>query len=211
MDENKDITIKDFVLEYNNFMSKEWCEKIIQFFNYVKDCGLTYNRQDLPSRPPKHIMDDTAVEVESLAFTSEFAILNQSKQCSEFISEFYNKVLPEYTSKYSVLNIINKNHGSLPTGITSLKIQKTVPGQGYHVWHFENGAPIVSNRLINFILYLNDVEDAGETEFLYYPRRIKPEQGKLALWPAGYTHTHRGNPPISGEKYILTGWLEFSK
>jgi len=60
-----------------------------------------------------------------------------------------------------------------------------------------------------FILYLNDVADGGETEFLYYPRRIKPKTGKLVLFPGGYTHTHRGNPPLLGTKYILTGWVEF--
>jgi hypothetical protein len=59
-----------------------------------------------------------------------------------------------------------------------------------------------------FILYLNDVEDGGETEFLYYHKRIKPKQGTLILFPAGYTHTHRGNPPLKGSKYILTGWVE---
>ena len=41
--------------------------------------------------------------------------------------------------------------------------------------------------------------------------RIKPEQGTLVLWPAGYTHIHRGNPPLSGEKYIMTGWLEYDE
>lgn len=59
-----------------------------------------------------------------------------------------------------------------------------------------------------FIVYLNDVEGGGETEFLYLGRRVSPVQGRLVIFPAGYTHTHRGNPPLSGEKYILTGWIE---
>jgi hypothetical protein len=63
-------------------------------------------------------------------------------------------------------------------------------------------------RICAFILYLNDVEEGGETEFLYQKTRIKPERNKLILWPTSYTHIHRGNPPLSGEKYILTGWVE---
>jgi hypothetical protein len=58
-------------------------------------------------------------------------------------------------------------------------------------------------------MYLNDVEHGGETEFLYQKRRVSAKTGRVVIWPAGYTHVHRGNPPLSGEKYLLTGWLEF--
>jgi hypothetical protein len=53
------------------------------------------------------------------------------------------------------------------------------------------------------------VQEGGETEFLYQHMRVKPEQGTLVIWPAAFTHTHRGNPPLSNEKYIVTGWTEF--
>ena len=55
-------------------------------------------------------------------------------------------------------------------------------------------------------LYLNTIEDGGETEFLYQGKRVKAEQGKLLIWPAGFTHVHRGNPPLKESKYILTSW-----
>jgi hypothetical protein len=58
------------------------------------------------------------------------------------------------------------------------------------------------------ILYLNDVDEGGETEFLYQSIRIKPKKGTLILCPGSFTHTHRGNPPLSGEKYIVTTWIE---
>jgi hypothetical protein len=55
---------------------------------------------------------------------------------------------------------------------------------------------------------MNDIDDAGETEFLYQNMRIKPKKNKLLIWPADWTHTHRGNPPIGNtDKYILTTWL----
>jgi len=44
---------------------------------------------------------------------------------------------------------------------------------------------------------------------LYQKRRVKPEQGTICIFPAGFTHVHRGNPPLSGDKYIATGWYEF--
>jgi len=58
------------------------------------------------------------------------------------------------------------------------------------------------------MLYLNDVEEGGETEFLYQKMRVKPTKGTILIWPADWTHTHRGNPPLSGDKYIYTGWME---
>ena len=31
--------------------------------------------------------------------------------------------------------------------------------------------------------------------------------GKLLIFPATWTYMHRGNVPISEDKYIVTGWL----
>ena len=57
------------------------------------------------------------------------------------------------------------------------------------------------------MIYLNDVKEGGETEFLYHSKRIKAEKGKIIIFPTDFMHTHRGNPPISNSKYILTGWF----
>ena len=48
------------------------------------------------------------------------------------------------------------------------------------------------------------------TEFLYQAKRIRPEQGLALIWPADFTHTHRGNPPLAETKYIVTSWFEFA-
>ena len=57
------------------------------------------------------------------------------------------------------------------------------------------------------MIYLNDVPDGeGETEFLYQRRRIKPTKGTVVIFPAGYTHVHKGNTMFTTDKYILTGW-----
>ena len=53
---------------------------------------------------------------------------------------------------------------------------------------------------------MNTIEEGGETEFLYINKRIKAEQGRLIIFPASFTHTHRGNPPIGQDKYIIATW-----
>ena len=78
-------------------------------------------------------------------------------------------------------------------------------------WHCEHGSITYGNRLLLAILYLNDVKEGGETEFLYQSLRVSPKQGTLLFCPSGFTHTHRGNPPLSGEKYIMNTWIEFTE
>jgi hypothetical protein len=60
-------------------------------------------------------------------------------------------------------------------------------------------------RVITFIIYLNTVDEGGETDFGYM--KIKPEAGKLVMFPATWTYPHSGLVPISSDKYIVTGWF----
>ena len=91
--------------------------------------------------------------------------------------------------------------------VDGIKLQKTKPSEGYHVWHYEAAEHETMNRICFFILYLNDVAEGGETEFLKQSIRVVPEKGTLIIAPANYTAMHRGNPPLSNDKYILTGWV----
>jgi hypothetical protein len=91
-----------------------------------------------------------------------------------------------------------------------VKIQKTPPRGGYHQWHCEQCCVNTSSRVLAWMVYLNDIPDGeGETEFIWQKLRIKPEAGKFLIWPAYFTHTHRGNPVYSCDKYIATGWYTF--
>ena len=73
---------------------------------------------------------------------------------------------------------------------------------------FEQNNGNMSNRCLVWAIYLNDIENAGETEFLYQQLRIPPKENAAIIWPAAFTHTHRGNV-VHGEKskYIVTGWF----
>ena len=85
-------------------------------------------------------------------------------------------------------------------------LQKTDPMEGYHAFHAENVGWLNRQRVLAWMVYLNDVEEGGETEFLYQKLRIKPTKNTLLIWPGSFTHLHRGNPPYS-TKYVLTGWF----
>ena len=86
------------------------------------------------------------------------------------------------------------------------KLKKIPVGGGFHSWHYENGSHISAPRSFVIQVYLNDEFEGGETEFLYQNLREEAVTGDVIIFPAGFTHTHRGNPPIGGTKYIATTW-----
>ncbi|MFT5660499.1 MAG: hypothetical protein ACI9TV_001140 [Sulfurimonas sp.] len=94
------------------------------------------------------------------------------------------------------------------------QMQKYERGIGsYSAWHSETYPELNNNntlhRVLLYIVYLNDVEEGGETEFFYQGKKVKPKKGSVVISPCYFTHTHRGNIPISNNKYILTSWLQF--
>jgi hypothetical protein len=114
------------------------------------------------------------------------------------------KCLKQYVSKYKFANDVEF------FGIDhNTKIQYYDKGWGFYKWHAENdGAPHVIQRHLVFSTYLNDVENAG-TEFLYQDYITKAKKGSTIIFPAGWTHTHRGQISQNQEKYIITGWFNF--
>ena len=89
---------------------------------------------------------------------------------------------------------------------TTCILQKTMPTEGYHSWHSESNNIANANRTLVWSVYFNDLEDSGETEFLYQKKKVKPKAGRVLIFPSSFTHLHRGNPPYEA-KYIATGWL----
>lgn len=86
---------------------------------------------------------------------------------------------------------------------------------GYPYWHCElyprdTNAETLHRHLL-WTLYLNEGFEAGETEFLFQHRKIKPRTGTLLIAPAAFTHTHRGNRPEGHDKFIATSWVLFQR
>lgn len=100
----------------------------------------------------------------------------------------------------------------------TINLQKYISNQGgYPYWHCELYPKIgdtqgeTLHRVLLWSAYLNDEFAEGETEFLYQNRKVVPQTGSLLIAPAGFTHTHRGNMPKGGNKYIATSWILFQR
>jgi hypothetical protein len=87
-------------------------------------------------------------------------------------------------------------------------VQKYTKNTGRYIYHddFKMDFDSKMGRVITFLWYLNDIEVGGETVF-QGKYKIKPETGKLILFPASWTYPHCGKMPISDNKYIITGWI----
>lgn len=193
---NLEVEFKNFVGIFKNAFSKEYCEKVIKHYEDMVSAG--HGQTRLQSENATKIRKDDVQ-----LFADEVDYIPLRVVSKEFNAIFWGTCYPMYENEFSSLKESGR-HSSY-----THKIQKTKIGGGYHVWHYESDNKERSQRLLTWTLYLNDVEEGGETEFLYYPMRVKPKAGTLIIWPSAFTHTHRGNPPISNEKYIVTGWTEF--
>lgn len=189
----------DFIQVHEKAFSEDFCNRAIQYFEDMAAAGQVRSRTT-EENISRVLKDDTLIFP---TIERNIALMASKELILEFNQLFWSKYYAEYLNKFPVLRTADDHNNY------NIKIQKTEIGGGYHMWHCESTGRAVSGRILAWTLYLNDVEEGGETEFLYQHQRLKPKAGTFALWPAGFTHTHRGNPPISNAKYIITGWVEF--
>lgn len=190
----------NFVGVYDGYFSNEYCNSLIKYFEWCNTNNKSFGRPDQES-----VKKDQSIALNPQGITDIiYAHENIQPFVNEFNTTFWDICYKEYYETYSVLAGYDKHT------IYTYKIQKTDPAGGYHVWHSEDGSACHARRVGVYILYLNNVEEGGETEFLYLSKRIAAKTGRLVIFPPNYPWAHRGNPPLSGSKYIMTGWMEYS-
>lgn len=181
---------KDFIGVYENALDEKTCLQVIKIF---EESQTKVNRDSLGVRNANEDIRDQSIEL-----------------CDEKLVKIIKNKLFYYTKIY------RKKYRYFPdcVGIKDVKVQKTNPTEGYHVFHQEAANVFNIEEPLGWFLrkgvytiYLNDVEEGGETEFLYQKFRLKPKRGTICIFPSEFTHTHRGNSPFSNSKYIVTGWL----
>jgi hypothetical protein len=189
------VEFKDHIGIYDGYIPDIECDKAIDYFKKQNDLNKAYDR----------LQSENA----NLNYKNDKAI-TLNEHVDTWFEEFkpllvnFDMALRHYQDATGVLTA----YGIDGFKYTHLKIQKTLPTQGYHVWHLEHGTGREnSQRALVFTIYLNDVEEGGETEFLHQSIRAKSVKGRCVIWPAAFPYVHRGNPPLQGEKYIMTSWM----
>lgn len=124
-------------------------------------------------------------------------------------------VEPDHASYQTIYECIDKTISVLPYRLTipyditstEYSISRYLKGEGHFGTHVDTTSKMTYNRLLAFILYLNDVEEGGETEFMTLNRLVKPETGKVLCFPCNFMFPHKGNIPLSNDKYIVTAFV----
>ena len=184
--------IIDHIGIYENAFTSDECDELISKFNTSIDNSYTSDG--------KHQFDSGIQGRDDFQFFLEHI---NGPLAVNVMTAITNRGLERYMNSYPELS----NGDAL--GLYTVKMQRTDAGGGYHVWHSEDCAYDCRDRVVVWMVYLNDVpvENGGATEFIYQKLSIQPKKGTLVIWPATYTHTHRGGF-LTGEisKYIATGW-----
>ena len=196
-------TIDNFIGVFDNALSHEVCDEIISVYEESQILNYAVTRQDVGFSHEE--ADNSIVFTDKEHMTNSIFFGQKRPYIQDFVDSAW-KCYHEYAKKYGTLNSLAKHRF-----YDDIKIQKTEPSGGYHIWHCEHGARTIGSRLLLVLAYLNDVQEGGETEFLYQSLRIKPKKGTILICPSGFTHTHRGNPPLSGDKFMINGWIEFEE
>lgn len=182
-------------------LSQEFCDKLINKFNNDKNvhrgvCGID------PSGPSVN---------ETVKQSTDLFIYDNRKYFyeNETLQHAIMKSLGHYSDLCTeqcpdlIYPLFRAN-----SYITGFNIQYTKPGE-FFTWHSDD-TPVVEKhggyfRTISYLIYLNDVEEGGETEFVGGFKSL-PKRGHVCLFPCTWSYVHRGVPPISGDKYIIAGW-----
>ena len=218
-DESKQPEFKEMVDHgaigvFENFVKWEFCDSIIDSFEYwytkkylKEECDVkvtTFCGQKLSLSPfsegQKQFNDN------NLQRKDEQLYLEIADPCVAMeINQVVGAAFEIYTKKYK--GILDSSD---PVSSWTCKLQKTKSGGGYHTWHSENGSFLYRDRVLTWMIYLNDIpyENGGGTDFFHQELSLQPKKGTVVLWPATYTHVHRG-AFLTGDisKYIATGWF----
>jgi len=177
---------------YTFKINKEVCDGMIDYF---------HNTNEYKSEGHITLYGETKIE-HSIKQSVDVLFFNTSNDSR--ILNYFNELRKgyrEYCEKYNIRNFNLNTH-------VSNQIQYYPPGGGYKKWHYErDNFKGGRDRVLAYMTYLNNVDNGG-TEWRFQDFKTNAEKGLSVIWPAEWTHTHRGIVSHQ-EKYIATGWYEF--
>jgi len=127
---------------------------------------------------------------------------------NQIFNQYFEELFECHKDYISQWAFLKRNSKMFEIGVFNL--QRYKPGQHFKKIHTERFSIDTLHRVFVFMTYLNDVQEGGSTYFSHYDLEIQPRKGLTLIWPAEWTHAHKGNILKAGNKYIITGWINFT-
>ena len=175
---------------YGEYISENLCDDIINFFNENK------------SFQKEGVIDNSIVDKFKKDSIDMYVTFDQN-DIFKVYSQHLKHIVNNYISLY-IGNVLWKDQLNF-SSTTNIQFYK--PNEGFKFWHYERG-PLYSKRVLVFMTYLNTVFNGG-THFDYQNITVAAEKGLSLIWPAEFTHKHKGQISPTDNKYIITGWIEY--
>ena len=181
-----------FIFERANALPPSFCDEVISRF------------EANPAQQYAGRVGQLREQDSSIKQTMDLVVSNKPdwKDVDEMLFRSLAAAMGEFRDRFTYFKGPFKDMG--------YQVQRYLPGQFYH-WHIDGGSHELSQRQLVALWYLNDVPGpGGETQFLYQDLSVRPERGKLVLFPPFWTHEHRAARLETGVKYIATTWVVFA-
>jgi len=197
--------MKDFICQFPGSLSPEMCDNIINLFeekkehHYIGVLGGGYSNN--LNKNIKDTIDLNILEHFHDNKIGQNIINNLCIELIEKINKYYLHLDP--SNEIFRFDVIHKNKS-----FYTFLYHKYLKGEGKFTYHNDFNIDDKGNkyRILNYLWYLNDVSEGGETEF-FGDYKVKPEKGKMVIFPSEWLFPHCGKIPISGDKHVITGWV----
>lgn len=181
-----------FIFEKHNALDTDFCKQTIERFEQ-------HTEEQYAGR-----IGQTITSAESIKKTTDLVVSGKEhwKDVDRALFQSLASAVKEFRETFPYFKGPFKDMG--------YNLQRYQSGEYYH-WHIDGGSHDFAMRQLVALWYLNDVPGpGGETEFLYQDVQVRPEAGKLVLFPPFWTHEHRAAVVNDGAKYIATTWVVFA-
>lgn len=130
---------------------------------------------------------------------------------NEAFEEYFHSLFDCYEDYLTQWPFLKEFASDLEIG--RFNIQRYQRGEHFAKIHTERSSTNTLHRLFAWMTYLDDVDvnAGGATYFSHYDIEVQPKKGLTLIWPAEWTHAHKGNILNAGSKHIITGWMNFYK
>ena len=181
--------VGDFIY-CESVLPKESCDSLVRYFEDNKQlAGAGLMGEDIP-------IGSLEIYLQPRDQDDYFGLGKSVSKCIDS----YSKIYP----------LVNTNVGDWTTFHTC-QFAKFEANEYYSHIHCENSSRSVNiaDRCFAWMIYLNTIKDGGGTEFIHQNFTTNPIAGDMYIWPAGWTHMHRGVNAPNENKYTITGWCNY--